>query len=117
MRSRGRYPRSLSLFLDSSARCQCSGRPQRGSDLGTGEAQALALALQKPNSLLILDDLLARSIAREHQLHLTGTAGVLLRAKQEGHIMAIEPLLDQLIQLDFRLSNMLREAILKLAQE
>jgi predicted nucleic acid-binding protein len=38
-------------------------------------------------------------------LRTTGTAGVILKAKQEGHILVVAPLLDRLIQLDFRLSD------------
>jgi uncharacterized protein len=87
------------------------------SDLGAGEAQVLALALEVPGSLVLLDDRLARAVARVRNIRLTGTAGVLLKAKQEGHISAVAPLLDRLLQLDFRLSNAVKASILKLAHE
>jgi hypothetical protein len=87
------------------------------TDLGAGEAQVLALALEAPGSLVLLDDRLARAVARLRNIRLTGTAGVLLKAKQEGHISAVAPLLDRLLQLDFRLSNAVKASILKLAQE
>ena len=86
-------------------------------DLGAGEAQVLTLALEIPGSLVILDDRLAREFAKSQQIRHTGTAGVLLKAKQEGHLSAVGPLLQQLIQLDFRLSDAVISAILKLAQE
>jgi predicted nucleic acid-binding protein len=87
------------------------------TDLGPGEAQVLALALENPNSLVILDDRLAREIAKVANIQITGTAGILLKAKQEGHIKLVKPFLDKLIQLDFRLSNDLINTILRLANE
>src|SRR5262245_60247987 len=53
-------------------------------DLGAGEAEAIALALASPGSLLILDDQLGRRIARLSHLTMTGTLGVLVKAKQAG---------------------------------
>jgi uncharacterized protein len=87
------------------------------SDLGAGEAQVLALALEVPGSLVRLGDRLARAVARMRNIRLMGTTGVLLKAKQEGHISAVAPLLDRLLQLDFRLSDAVKASILKLAQE
>jgi uncharacterized protein len=87
------------------------------TDLGAGEGQVLALALEVPGSLVLLDDRLARAVARMRNIRLTGTAGVLLKAKKEGHISAVAPLLDRLLQLDFRLSDAVKASILKLAQE
>ena len=87
------------------------------TDLGAGEAQVLALALEEPGSLVILDDLLARKVAKLRNIRLTGTAGVILKAKQQGYISAVAPLLDRLLRLDFRLSNAVKASILKLAQE
>ncbi len=82
------------------------------TDLGAGEAQVLALAIEEPGSLVILDDRLAREVARLRSLRITGTAGVLLKAKHEGHILAVAPLLDRLMQLDFRLSDAMKAKIL-----
>ncbi|RMF83169.1 MAG: DUF3368 domain-containing protein [Nitrospinota bacterium] len=87
------------------------------TDLGAGEAQVLSLALEEPGSLVIIDDRLAREVARVVNLRITGTAGVLLKAKQAGHILAVAPLLHRLTQLDFRLSDAVKTSILKLAQE
>jgi predicted nucleic acid-binding protein len=87
------------------------------TDLGAGEAQALALGLEEPGSLVLLDDRLARTVARMRNIRITGTAGVLLKAKQEGYIPALAPLLNRLLQLDFWLSDAVKASILKLAQE
>ncbi len=87
------------------------------TDLGPGEAQVLTLAIENPGSLVLLDDGLAREIAGARNIKLTGTAGILLKAKQEGYIEAVEPLIRMLTQLGFRLSNDVINIILKLAQE
>jgi predicted nucleic acid-binding protein len=87
------------------------------TDLGPGEAQVLALALEEPGSLVILDDGFARAVAKARGIRLTGTAGVLLKAKQEGYIRVVAPLLDTLMQMGFRLSEATRAAIVALAQE
>src|SRR5436309_14615454 len=87
------------------------------TDLGAGEAQVLALALEEPGSLVILDDRLAREVAKLQNLRITGTAGVILKAKQEGYISAVAPLHNRLLQLDFRLSDAVKARVLKLAQE
>ncbi len=87
------------------------------SNLGAGEHEALSLATTIPDSLVILDDALARSYAQQLNIPMTGTLGVLLKGKQAGHIEAIAPLLDQLNTLNFRLSPATRAAVLKLANE
>ncbi len=74
------------------------------ADLGTGEKEVLALGLQVPNTVVILDERLGRLQAEVLRLTFTGTLGILLRAKVEGRIPRIEPLLAHLDRLGFRLS-------------
>jgi hypothetical protein len=87
------------------------------TDLGAGEAEVLSLALEQPESLVIVDDKFAREVAKARKIRLTGTAGLLVKAKQAGLIPAVAPLLDELIHLNFRLSEPTMKAILKLARE
>lgn len=87
------------------------------ADLGAGETEVLILALESPGSTVILDDSLAREVAMLRGISLTGTLGILLNAKQNGLIQQVEPLLDQLQKLRFRLSDSTRRAVLKLAGE
>ncbi len=47
------------------------------TDLGPGEREVLAMALETPDSVCVLDDALARQVARALQLRITGTLGVL----------------------------------------
>jgi uncharacterized protein len=86
------------------------------TDLGKGEAEAIAIAHER-NALLILDDALARRHAKLIGVTVTGTLGVLLKAKSEGHIHRMAPLVARLTELGFRLSAQTRDAVLKLANE
>jgi hypothetical protein len=87
------------------------------TDLDAGEREALALAVRRPNSLLILDDGLARRYATMLGLTITGTLGVLLRAKQRGLLEQVRPCIDQLQALGFRAAPAVRESVLRLAGE
>jgi uncharacterized protein len=87
------------------------------TDLGAGEREVLALALESPDSVCILDDALARQVAKTLQLRMTGTLGVLIDAKRAGIIPAVRPLLDQLQSLGFRAAAHTRAAVLELAGE
>lgn len=66
------------------------------TDLGEGEAEVIALGIENPGSLLILDDALGRRIARLYRLTCTGTLGVLIRAKQAGHLAQVQPEIESL---------------------
>lgn len=66
--------------------------------LDPGEAEAIALAVERKPSLLLIDERDGRQMARALDIPLTGTLGVLLRAKNLGHLSAIKPLLTELVQ-------------------
>jgi len=86
-------------------------------DLGPGESEVIALGLELPASLLILDDGLGRRIARLNGLAFTGTLGVLLRAKQAGLLDSIRPTLEKLQTTTMWLPEDLVHSILVEAQE
>jgi predicted nucleic acid-binding protein len=85
--------------------------------LGAGEREVLALAVEMADPLVILDDSLARRFAARLDLPLTGTLGILLKAKQDKRIESIRPYLDRLATLRFRLDAATRSGVLTLAQE
>jgi predicted nucleic acid-binding protein len=87
------------------------------TDLGAGEREVLALGTETSDSIVILDDALARQYARLLNLTLTGTLGVLLKAKEAGLLPAVAPVLDRLRQLRFRMDPETRQAVLRLAGE
>ena len=73
--------------------------------LGIGEASAISLALEISDSTLILDDQQARRVAERLGLMVTGTLGVLVRAKLKGLIPSIRPMIEKMRQTNFRLSE------------
>jgi uncharacterized protein len=85
--------------------------------LGGGEREAIALALEVPDSLLIIDDGQARRISRLLGLTITGTAGILARAKRDGLIPQLASMLAQLEDLGFRLSAEAKATALRLVGE
>lgn len=78
-----------------------------------GEASAIALAAEKDDALLIPDDLKARKLARQLGMSFTGTLGVINKAKELGIINKIKPLIEQLREIDFRVSENIIENLLK----
>lgn len=54
--------------------------------LDKGEASSIALALEKEDCLLIIDELRGRKLAKRLGLTITGTLGVLAQAKRSGYI-------------------------------
>lgn len=87
------------------------------SDLGEGEAEVIALGIENPGSLLILDDALGRRIARLYQLTCTGTLGILVRAKQQGHIATVLPVIQALQAQGMWITQPVIETILQMAGE
>jgi predicted nucleic acid-binding protein len=64
--------------------------------LDRGEASALALALETPDSTVIIDDYRARRAAKNLGITFTGTIGVIIKAKPIGVIPTIKPLLSKI---------------------
>ena len=86
-------------------------------DLGAGETEVLALAIELKDVIVILDDLLARRTALALGIEIIGTLGILLEAKRKNLLSEVKPILDKLDKLRFRLSNQTRDAVLKLSGE
>ena len=86
-------------------------------DLGPGELAAMALALENPKHFVLLDDDLARRVAKAAGLTVWGTLKVLLEAKTQGLTERIEPLVGQLVDAGMWLSSDIQERILVLAGE
>ena len=64
--------------------------------LHVGEAVAIALALQIPDAVLLIDEADGRKAAMRRGLKLVGTVGILLRAKEQQLIERVEPYLQAL---------------------
>lgn len=80
--------------------------------LDAGESEAIVLAQELNARYVLLDDGLARRKARRIGLRMTGTLGILLMAKDAGLIPAVGPILDELKQTDFRMSDRVYQELL-----
>lgn len=85
--------------------------------LDKGESSAIALALEIPESTIILDDIKARKIASRLGINYTGTIGVIIKAKLKGIIPSIKPIIEKIKQTDFRISIEIEFQALKEANE
>ena len=81
-----------------------------------GEAEAIALASARGHRI-ILDDRQARSVAKQLHLPIIGTIGVLLRAKRARLIVVLKPVLNDLEDSGFYVTDALKEEALQLAGE
>lgn len=64
--------------------------------LHQGEAEAICLSLEKKAKLCLIDDKDGRAIAQLNNLPVTGTLGILLKAKKTGLISTVKQLIDKL---------------------
>lgn len=87
------------------------------TDLDRGEAEVLVLAREIEADLVIIDERLGRKYAAHFNLPLTGTLGILLRAKQAGHISRVKPLLQLLREQGVWLSDRVFKEVVRLAGE
>ena len=72
--------------------------------LGKGECEALQLALKNNQSLLIIDDQLARRYATRLKLNFIGTARILTLAEQNGFISDAKSSLLSMVENGYRIS-------------
>jgi len=86
-------------------------------DLGTGEIAAMALALENPSHIILLDDGLARRTAQVAGLQVWGTLKVLLEAKSQGLVEKIAPCVRNISEAGMWVSPEIQQRILALAHE
>ena len=86
-------------------------------DLGSGELATMALALENPDRIVLLDDSLARRIAKAAGIKVWGTLKILLEAKNQGLTASIGPLVEKLKDAGMWMSDDIRRRVLILAGE
>jgi len=86
-------------------------------DLGAGEIAAMALALENPSHVVLLDDGLARRTAQVAGLQVWGTLKILLEAKSQGLVEEIAPFVANLSEAGMWVSVEVKQRILALAGE
>lgn len=87
------------------------------TSIDKGEASVIALGLSISNPVLILDDLKARKYAHRLGFEITGTLGIIYKAKLTGIVPEIKPLLEKLKIIGFRFSELIEKELLKLSNE
>lgn len=87
------------------------------NSLDTGEASVIQSALDHDISTVCIDEAVGRRIARLNSLAVTGSIGVLLRAKQEGADISIRTALDNMHRHGIWLGKEVANAAIKLAGE
>lgn len=87
-------------------------------DLDRGEAETIVLALQLGADLVLMDEQAGRLAAQHLGLKTMGVIGMIVRAKQKGHLPAIRPLLDGLREIaGFYIDQRLYNRALELSSE
>ena len=97
-----------------------TGKVQKSSfssRLHSGEMEVILLAQETKADLLIMDDNAAKKTAKYLGFPVTGTMGILLRAKREGLITEVKPLLEGLIEDGLFVSNTVQSYVLEQADE
>jgi predicted nucleic acid-binding protein len=79
--------------------------------LDKGEASSIALSLENSSSILIIDEKKGRRIAQELGVIISGTLGVILKAKENHLIDSIEHIVEKLEGAGFYLSSRLKEKL------
>ncbi len=87
------------------------------TDLDRGEAEVIVLAREIEADLVIIDEEIGRTYARHFGLTITGTLGILLKAKQHGFISEVRPLLEALVSKGVWIGLHLLDEVLRLAGE
>jgi predicted nucleic acid-binding protein len=86
--------------------------------LHKGEIEAICLSLENGAVLCLMDDKDGREVAQMNQLPVTGTLGILLKAKSLGYISEVKPLIDLLrSEKHFWIDEHMYKKVLSLAGE
>ena len=87
------------------------------AQLHDGEVEVMILAKEICANLVVIDDKNAKKHAKYLGLNVTGTLGILLKAKQQGFIQEIKPLLMELRDKGIYISDNIINICLKAANE
>ncbi|MBQ7514985.1 MAG: DUF3368 domain-containing protein [Schwartzia sp.] len=85
--------------------------------LHAGEVEVMILARETKADLLIIDDNAAKKTAKYLGFTVTGTLGVLLKARQTGAIREVRPLLQAIRENGFYISQSVEKMVLSMANE
>lgn len=83
------------------------------TQLHEGEVEVIILAKELDADLVVIDDQNAKKHAKYLGLPVTGTLGILIKAKQRGFISELKPLLNVMVEKNIYISDLLIKLILK----
>lgn len=87
-------------------------------ELDRGEAEAIALAIERKADTILMDEREGREAARRLGLNPVGALGVLLKAKANGHVESLRIEMERLrSEAGFFIAEELRTALLDAAGE
>ncbi len=87
------------------------------TQLHDGEVEVMILAKEKNADIVIIDDANAKKHAKYLKLPVTGTIGVLIRAKKQGYIRELKPIIQEMIDKNIYISEKLMRLCLKQVNE
>ena len=85
--------------------------------LHDGEVEVMILSQEENADLIIMDDNAAKKTAKYLGFSVTGTLGILLKAKEKGIITEVRSLVDELKQNGLYISNAVENIVLTQAGE
>lgn len=88
------------------------------ASLDEGESEAICLALERNSDFLLLDEKDGRKVVRSLDLALTGTVGILAKAKRDGLVPSLRAVL-QTLSSDFGFSlhpNLIEQACVEVGE-
>ena len=85
--------------------------------LHDGEVEVMMLAKEISADLLIIDDNAAKKTAKFLGFKVTGTLGILIKAKAEKIISEVRPILEKMLAEKFYISDEIKNLVLKTAVE
>ena len=106
-----------SEWIDIEAVPDLKDRKMYSAKLHAGEVEVMILAQKMTDHLVVIDDRAARKTAEFLGLKLTGTLGVLLKAKANGLIPKVMPIIECMEAHEIFLSQNLQDKIRKLCGE
>jgi predicted nucleic acid-binding protein len=85
--------------------------------LGLGELEAITLYKELDAEVLLIDDNRAKKYAILNDVKVIGSLGVLIKAKEEGYIEQVKPLVEAIMKSEVYISDKLMLKVLELCGE
>lgn len=87
------------------------------TQLHDGEVEVMILAKEKNADIVIIDDANAKKHAKYLKLPVTGTLGVLIKAKRQGYISELKPIIQKMVDKNIYISEKLMKFCLEQVNE